>query len=91
MTLIYSKPGNAYTSAVTCTLEGEEIVIRDGSGVTRLNKTGRVILRIAEICNEPELELGPVGLELKGRWLERLRAHVNPVEMTVAQILEREA
>ena len=71
MTLIYRKPGNAYTSAVVCTLEGEQIVIRDGSGVTRLDKTGGVILRIAEICNETDLELGSVGLELKGRWLKR--------------------
>jgi len=71
MTLIYRKPGNAYTSAVVCTLEGEEIVIRDGSGVTRMDKTGGVILRIAEICCEADLELGPVGLELKDRWLER--------------------
>jgi len=69
--LVYRKPGNAYTSAVVCTLEGEQIVIRDGSGVTRMDKTGSVILRIAEICCEADLELGPVGLELKNRWLER--------------------
>ena len=69
MTLIYRKPGNAYTSAVVCTLEGEEIVIRDGSSVTRMEKTGGVILRIAEICAEDGLELGRIGLELRTKWL----------------------
>jgi len=79
--LIYSRPGSSYTSAVVCTLEGEQIVIRDGSGVTRLDKTGSAILRIAEICNEPGLELGPIGLELKAKWL-------NLQEVKTARVLD---
>ena len=72
--LIYRNPGNAYASAVVCTLEGEQIVIRDGSGVTRLEQTEYVKNMIRGNCMDFDVELGPVGLEYRAEWIAQMEA-----------------
>ena len=75
-------------TALTCTLEGAEIVFRDNSSVTRLEKTGGVILTVAETCAEPGLELGDLGKKLRTKWLAHCRA--NTARVTVGKVVGRE-
>ena len=70
--LIYAKPGNAYSSAATCHLEDGAFVIRDGNSTVRRVVTGGNILDIAHTCTLPGLELGARGESLRTKWLEVL-------------------
>jgi len=64
------------TPALTILLTGDEV---DG------------IIFALEYAHTWAWGITPKHLATRHQLLERLRAHVNPAEMTVAQILEREA
>lgn len=66
-------------TVLTCTLEGAEIVFSDASSVTRLEKSGAVILIVAETCAESGLELGDLGKKLRTKWLAHRRVNTTRV------------
>ena len=75
-------------TALTCTLEDGQIVFQDSSSVIRLEKTGVVILMVAETCAESGLELGELGKKLRTKWLAHCRA--NTARVTVGKVVGRE-